>query len=379
MKRRFSGGTADHRPVVLIGTTSTSNSKAIPTVVNALVEGLSSKYRFVLFHFERRFGSTRLARLNLLNVYYFLKHLVLWIYLLISHRPDMVHYPVGSHWNLEKSLILLKFGKVFRAKTIGHLHSGEFLDFWKTLSPLRKRFARKVLEELNALILLSEGWRHNVESEIGLDRARMFVVHNPIDASFESQVLTIPVERDTEMILSFGVMARQKGILDIIEASRVALQDSRFVLYLTGPEREPNITKQCRKLIQNYSLSEQLFITGGVYGDEKIDLFRRASIFLMPSYVENFPLAILEAAAAGLPIIATPVGALPEFFRDEESILFVQPGNVHAISSAVKRLMQNPPERHSMGKAARAVFVERLSRDQIFQSLDSTYQHVMAQ
>ena len=74
---------------------------------------------------------------------------------------------------------------------------------------------------------------------------------------------------------------------------------------------------------------------------------------LLPSYIENFPLVVLEAAAAGQAIITTPVGAVPEFFEDGVSALFVDPGNPQQIANAIMRLLRNPGERRRLDHEAR--------------------------
>jgi glycosyltransferase involved in cell wall biosynthesis len=73
-------------------------------------------------------------------------------------------------------------------------------------------------------------------------------------------------------------------------------------------------------------------------------------IFMLPSRTEAFPYAILEAGEAGLPIIASAVGGIPELISDFDLGLLVRPGNIREIKLALTRLLDNPAERASLGK-----------------------------
>ncbi len=99
----------------------------------------------------------------------------------------------------------------------------------------------------------------------------------------------------------------------------------------------------------NIVLSEKLNL------QDKVNYFTQNEVFLFPSHNENFPLVIIEAACAGMPIITTPVGAIPEFFTHMENIYFVEPGNIEEIKSAIQYMIQNPKERIRMGMAAKRI------------------------
>lgn len=70
-------------------------------------------------------------------------------------------------------------------------------------------------------------------------------------------------------------------------------------------------------------------------GREKVDLFQSAMIYILPSYGENLPFSLLEAMALGLPVVTTPVGAIPEIVKDGQNGFLVEPGDVRALASSV--------------------------------------------
>lgn len=364
---------------MLIGPVSDDPSESVSTVNRAFMAGLGDKFRFIVQRGDRQFGLTRQGRLNPVNAGYFAGHLSAWIWSLMRCRPQAAHYAINSGWALEKSLLFLKLARLMGVRTLGHLHSGSFIDFWNGLSPWRKRSAAREIRRLDGMVVMSEGWRHAVLTAVGLPGERLFVVHNPLDPEFEAAALRMPAERNGNLVLSLGVMGRAKGVLDILEAAEaVARQRVQFEVCLAGPEREPGIRRLVLERTAAADLSEQVAVTDAVWAEEKARLFAKASIFLLPSYYENFPLVLLEAAAAGMAIITTPVGAIPEILQDGVSALFVQPGNSKQIAHALNRFLRNPLERTKFGQAARQRFQAEFARTKIMASMASVYHSILA-
>lgn len=88
-------------------------------------------------------------------------------------------------------------------------------------------------------------------------------------------------------------------------------------------------------------------------------LFCAADVFVFPTRADCLPLAVLEAAAAGLPVISTTVGAIPEAVIHGETGLLVSPNDVSGLTDALTRLLENPAERVRMGESGRALACER--------------------
>jgi glycosyltransferase involved in cell wall biosynthesis len=347
--------------------------------MRSFVDGLSERYAFVLHYANRKYGGRRRALLRPVNAWYLVKHFLLWIAKLVWHRPAAAHYPITSYWNIDKSLFFLTCALLCGARPIGHLHGGAFLDSWNVLPPLRKKLAQSAMDRLEVFVVLSQGWKERICAAGVISEERVMVVHNPIERSFEGAALALPTGRDTRRVLFLGALAKAKGVLDLLEASGRFLGPAAYELDLVGPEREPGIAAQCHEVIGRNSLQGRVHVQeAGVWGSDKIGLYARAAIFVLPSYFENLPLVVLEAAAAGLPIVATRVGALPEAFVHEESILYVDPGDVEGLFSALARLGADGPLRQRLGEAARNVFRTSFSRDAIMYAMDGVYQRALS-
>lgn len=353
-------------------------AESVSIVNNAFVDGLSARIEFVPHTITRRFGVQRAERMNTLNLCYLIKQLGQWCGRLLRFRPALAHYAIGSFWNLEKGLFLLKIARLLGARTLGHLHSGGFIEFWKQLSLRRKKKALAELRRLDGFVVLSEAWKQVVIREVGLEPSRIFVVNNPIEREFEDAALQFPIgARGGPVVFALGVMEKAKGVFDLLDAVRQVADRRPVRLILAGQERAPNVYRQIQQRISELDLHAHVTVLGEVRGTEKLELFRQSAVFVLPSYTENFPLVILEAAAAGLGIVTTPVGATPEFFQNGRSALFVKPGDVPALAEAIDDLLQHESKRQELAREARTVFVEQLSRARVMDSLYATYLSVL--
>jgi len=92
---------------------------------------------------------------------------------------------------------------------------------------------------------------------------------------------------------------------------------------------------------------------GPLEGNFLHDRFRRADFLVLPSYSEGLPVVFFEAGAFGLPVIGTPVGAIPDLLVHEVNALLVEPGDVPGLASAISRLMRSEKDRATLGRALR--------------------------
>ena len=98
-------------------------------------------------------------------------------------------------------------------------------------------------------------------------------------------------------------------------------------------------------------------------------------MFVLPSLAEGTPNAVIEAMAAGLPVITTEVGGLPDLVTPETGIL-VPPGDATALAAAMRRLASDPALRASMGRAARERYLGLFSPASVLPLVESTYRRV---
>ena len=279
----------EKKPKILIGSITDDDFSPISTITRSFIKNKILRYKYdIQPHYAyRKYGKSNLSKLNIVNIYYLIKHYLSWIYKIIVIRPVIVHYPITSFWNLEKSLLFLQTGGLLGARKVGQLHGGAFIDFWNGTCQFRKYINRRFLNSLDVLIVSSKYWKKMVEENCGV-KTKIEIIPNPIEQSFESK-FSVCKDRKAGLILFMGRIDTDKGVLDIVKSADVVLKviDCKFVL--AGIVNKAKDYQQCLEIIKRYNLESRVVISGEISENEKIKLFSKASIFLFPSYCENFP------------------------------------------------------------------------------------------
>jgi glycosyltransferase involved in cell wall biosynthesis len=151
------------------------------------------------------------------------------------------------------------------------------------------------------------------------------------------------------------------------EASRVVL-----LVAGDGPERE-----SLERLAGELKLApEQVRFLG--FRTDVSDLLSAADFFALPSHTEGLPLSVLEAMAHGLPVVATPVGGIPEIVTEGESGILVPVDEPEALARTIARLVQDAGLRRSMGEAGARAARERFSFDGMARQYEALYDQLLS-
>jgi glycosyltransferase involved in cell wall biosynthesis len=163
-----------------------------------------------------------------------------------------------------------------------------------------------------------------------------------------------------------------KGIDDLIlafaqvEATRAAY----LVIVGEGPERQ-----RLEKIVQDIGVSDRIIWAG--YRAGVPHLLPAFDIFVQPSMHEGLPNTVLEAMAAGLPVIATGVGGTPELVVNGKTGLLVPPANPAALADAITALSENPVARGSMGWAGRQRVQQHFTIEEMVQKTEQLYEDLL--
>jgi glycosyltransferase involved in cell wall biosynthesis len=253
----------------------------------------------------------------------------------------------GSFWEKGVWLLLARRQGVPMAVM---MVAGTFPEFYDGLpTPLRK-LVSWLLEQFQTVLVQTEGWRR-FYSEIG-PRGNYLVLPNGVDCDE-----FVPVERsaaEIPVVLFVGWLIPEKGVFELVEAAQI-LRDRQvsFTLKLVGPFHGNESVLRAR--ITAAGLGDMVHAVGAVHSRaEMLEAYHSADIFTLPSWAEGLPVAVLEAMACGLPIVASNVGGTPDLLEDGVSGFLIPPRDPPALANAVERLLRDREARLSIGRAARA-------------------------
>ena len=166
-----------------------------------------------------------------------------------------------------------------------------------------------------------------------------------------------PISDDTILIGTIAELTKNKGItylIDAINQMRNKKQELRIKVTIVG---DGELREELKEKIKHLRLEDSILLSGFIPDASRhLTAF---DLFVLPSLKEGLPYSIMEAMAAGLPIVATRVGGIPDMITDGREGVLVEPRNAHSLAYAVGRLIQNPDLRRALGSAARA----RAARD----------------
>jgi glycosyltransferase involved in cell wall biosynthesis len=282
-----------------------------------------------------------------------------------AFKPDLVTLHSSSAGFLSRMAIRNKIPTVFTA------HSWAFTDG----SPRFRRIVAIITEKLAApfaskIICVS---KYDVE----LARRYHIVPARKLIAIYNgTEIEPLPVKQASEMVklLFVGRLAYPKRT-DLLIDSFAALPDTvRAKTTLTivgdGPQKESLIQRVKSKKLTDHILFRS------IAPSEVSAYFRDADIFVLLSKHEGFPMTILEAMAAGVPVIASKVGGIPEEIDSTCGVLV--PNNVAAVSAAFTTLITDPSKRLSMGTAAYERAATLFSVERFISETEKVYDSVIA-
>jgi glycosyltransferase involved in cell wall biosynthesis len=145
-----------------------------------------------------------------------------------------------------------------------------------------------------------------------------------------------------------GRISKEKGQIFLVNAAPAILEDFPEAVFLIIGDGE--LKDECAGRARALGL-EKNFIFTGIRNDIPV-LLAGMDVFVLPSLDEGMPMAVLEAMAAGKPVVATGTGSIPRIIDEGKNGLVVEPGNSAALSGAVKRLLKDPAAAAVMGSAA---------------------------
>jgi glycosyltransferase involved in cell wall biosynthesis len=294
---------------------------------------------------------------------------------LLRFRPDIVHLHTSQGIAWFKDTFFIVVGKAFGCRLVVHMHGGDFVDLYEQSNPVIRWFTRAVLGMADTIAEVSEQRRNRLFSIV--PHSRILTFRNCI------QVQATPVSgasRSDNGTYAFflGVIGPSKGVYDLFEAMRrLHSSGCRMKLRLAGHEERDGEMQRAATRLAEMGLDGVCCLLGPVHGEHKAQCLREASVFVLPSYQEALPMAVLEAMAAGLPIIATSVGGIPEVVRDGHNGYLVRPGDVDSLTARMAALAGDPALREVMGRNSRALAVQELDVDLYVDRLVQLYESML--
>lgn len=171
--------------------------------------------------------------------------------------------------------------------------------------------------------------------------------------------------------LTISNLNSSKGTWILLEACRLLKEQGApdFCVHFVGAGTAEISEEDFRGAIETQGLSDVAQYHGRLYGEEKESLLRLSDVFVHPTLNDCFPLVLLEAMQHALPIIATPVGAIPDMVEVGVTGLIIPEQDAKALAEAMHGFIEHPERIRIMGEAARKRFLQSYTADHFEQRL----------
>ena len=220
-------------------------------------------------------------------------------------------------------------------------------------------YLRRKIESASFVICISDFCRSQVlRIAPNLDDSRLEVVRLGVDCASLQPSAANPVETASGplRLACTGRMVAAKGHRIFLEALAVLTREEIEVsctLIGDGPER-----KALEALSIRLGIANQVYFLGAMAHQPTLDEVAKAEVFVLASFAEGLPVALMEAMALGVPCISTTIAAIPELIQDGQNGLLVPPANSRALAATLRRLATQPELRLELGQKARQTAVK---------------------
>ena len=283
-----------------------------------------------------------------------------------KYRIDLVH----AHWFIPQGLVASIARIVVKRPIIITAHAG---DVYSAKDAFRKNLLRFAANRAVSCTAVSHNLAREFEFRTGITPK---VIPMGVDPTmFVPGSDTTIDESSGPNLLFVGRLAEKKGLCFLIRAIKeVRTNYPNMKLTIIGDGR---IRAYLEALTGKLDLGAIIEFKGSVANETLPVYFHQADIFVIPSIVdslgdqEGLPVVLLEAAACGVPFIATNVGGITDFVTDNETGLLVEPKSVDQLADAIRRLSGDDLLRASISQAGRALVENRFSWDSVVARFDA--------
>lgn len=275
--------------------------------------------------------------------------------------PIVLHLQVSERMSLLRKGMLARLAKLLHIPVVVHHHGAEFLDVMDRSGPLSRWWSGALVRGADCNIVLGRPWRDYLVERMGVPAERVVLLYNAVSDRFGGEEAAARAAAGGNgaagiRVLMLANLSERKGVSQLLEAIAAIHEDGRAITAaLVGGGEVERFRGEAARL----GIGDICVLPGWVAASEIPTRLRAADVLVLPSFNEGLPMAIIEAMSAGVPVIATPVGSIPEVLTSGENCLLVEPGDAGAVRAAILEICDDAETYRRLSASARAVYEER--------------------
>lgn len=285
-----------------------------------------------------------------------------------AKNSDVLQLQASDHYAFWEPMLYAQIAKI-QGRPVVMRFGGSFDKFYESSTPTQQEAIKKALQIPDRLVVLSHWWKDIFGQFV--DPQKIHVIPNAVPTP---PPMPKRESRTGKPIVLFicGSEAKRKGIDAMLELVKKLHHKTHFLFVA--------VTDQLKTWITEQGLAEHIEMHGEQTRKDMKDIFYpRADIFMLPSFGEGFPNSMLEAMAAGLPTITTPVGSIPEVLIPHEHGFINDPTDVASFHRDLEYLVDHPKERIQMGRNAYKMVCDEYNLNTVFATYNQLWNEAIAE
>jgi glycosyltransferase involved in cell wall biosynthesis len=277
----------------------------------------------------------------------------------------VVHLQVATGWSVERDLLLALAARWCRIPVVMQFHGADQRGDYEESGRFQQAMYRRLIN-ISSYNMALGGRAARWLEELAPSVPVMVV---PNFAAVPAEV--VPLPGTPGGLVFVGRLGERKGIFDLLEALVLLGADGEAPdLMVVG---DGDIDGVKARVESSEILRRHVTVCGWRSGSEVAELLNESWALVLPSYAEGLPMAVLEAMAAGRPVISTRVGEVEDAVTDGVSGLLVEPGDVPALADAIRRVLGDREWAAVLGRQGRATAEERFTKVEVLRRLADVY------
>lgn len=344
------------KKVMIVGAFPKKRRKIFGGIIKSCSVLINSK-EFSQFEIIK-FDSTQISNPPpslIVRLYFALVRLIKFPLKILRKKPEIILIFCSSGFSAIEKGIMLLISKFLGIKTIIFPRAGKLIELSEN-SILYYSIIKFLFNYSTLFLSQGKGWKDFAIDKLKIKKQKIKIISNwtaTADLLKIGERKIISPQKNNLKILFVGWLEREKGVIELIEAIHsVNKKGYNNHLKLIG---DGSLRYSCSKLIKQKNLQNHISLEGWKSYDQLLNYYKESDLFILPSWNEGMPNVLIEAASSGIPSIVTSVGVIKNYFKNNESVVFVKPKNINEISNSIINLSENFELRAKLSKSAHKV------------------------